>query len=77
MRVLLDELVNLLRINNFDRCPYQSSTRSDEEDVTKVVGVVKRNKLLDFIPGRAHAAYIPLEKTTSAALDSKQTMCKD
>ena len=50
-------------INNFDKCtnvPYQSSThstRSDEKDVMKIVGVVKRNKLLHFIPGRAHAAY--------------------
>ncbi len=43
-------------INNFDKCtnvPYQSSThstRSDEKDVMKIVGVVKRNKLLHFNP---------------------------
>ncbi len=44
-------------INNFDRC---TNVRVVLEAVTKVVGVVKRNKLLDFIPVHSRSCSCPL-----------------
>lgn len=67
-------------IQNFDTCtglPFVSSahsTRSDEEDVLKIVNVVRGNDLLTVRPGRAHSQFPGMTPNPFSRLNKKDTL---
>ena len=67
-------------IENFDQCtglPYIGSvhsTRSNDEDVMKIVNVVRGNDLLTVRPGRAHSQFPVMTPNSLSRLNNKDTL---